>query len=391
MRHIRITVQDRIQLKDGDWSTIVSMRDGALEYGAEEIGLPGGGIVKVYRSPATIANVAMAMRDLPIVEGHIDQSEDLDWEKVEGEDRFYGRISESRMIDLADENGSTVAVQNLCHIKDACRSFWGARKADGAQFSLGYSATLIPVQREDGCTYEQRDIAPHHLAVVDAARCGPACTFIDSAFIDNSKEDTMLKLEMLQKFADDKGVLSFADATLEELMLLIEALPSAIGKMDATQLPKVQKMIMALAAAAGVEAAPKAEEPAGEEPMDESSEDMDPAEMEQEAADRKRELADAREDAAQKAVAEATRVIDRAREFLAADYAYAGKGVREIMRDCIEAVKPGAKISDENLGVAFELLEKRPVADGSSNYRSFGAGAVSKGVFSDHFNKNKEG
>ena len=38
------------------------------------------------------------------------------------------------------------------------------------ELSLGYDARLIPSDKYD---FEQRDIVPHHLAVVEAGRCGP--------------------------------------------------------------------------------------------------------------------------------------------------------------------------------------------------------------------------
>ncbi len=44
------------------------------------------------------------------------------------------------------------------------------------QLSLGYSADIVPHSEYD---FEQIDINPHHLAVVENGRCGPLCCFLD--------------------------------------------------------------------------------------------------------------------------------------------------------------------------------------------------------------------
>lgn len=375
---LRITVRDgfRWTLGDADLRRVVSLRDGILEYEAQELGLEGD-VIRVYRSPATIANVAQAMIGCPVTDGHLEVRASIPSAVRLGE------VYEARAIDLNDEATlARLAVENLIKVGDGCGERWQAYRDEGREFSLGYEATLIPAGPGAAYDYEQREIEPHHLAVVLAGRCGPACTFVDARPV-NKQEDEM-KID-LKRFQDAKtGALSFADATLEELQAILSALPGALAKMDVAAIQKVTKPIMALAEAAGITAAPAAPAPEGEGMDQQSGEEQPtPGGTETPAADAAM-VAKQVKDAVAGAIAKHTAVIERARLFVDAAYSFAGKSTEQIMRDVLSQERPGRKFSDEHLAVAFELLEPKEKS-ASNPYAKFGDSAAN--AIDDWFDK----
>lgn len=329
---------------DAAAKTAISVRDGVLEYYGQEIGQePADQIFRVYRSPATIANAARAMEGIPITDDHVT----LDVPPpTDG-----GLVNESRMIDTRDEyTHTTIAVQNKVLLSDTLQMTVDAGKCE---LSLGYRAELVP---HDVYDFEQRDIIPHHVAVVDRGRCGPMCSFIDKL----PKQGEIVKLH--KAFLDAEGALN-----LQQVAELAAALPEAIKAVPVNELPKLlapMQKIIELAKTVGVEAPAEEEAPAPVEDEDpvEKVEDEDPAAKEEE----EKKFADSVAAAVETAVKVRLAIVDKAREFLPADYAFADSAPDKIMRDAL-ATDTDTKFEDAELPVAFKLLKKR-----DSQYKQFG-------------------
>lgn len=154
---------------DGKSKTAISVRDGFLEYSGAEIGKePADKIFKIYRSPATIANVASLMKDIPLTDEHVDLDAPVS--------NATGKVLSATMIDFDDGNThSKLAIKNSIDLNGDAGSILDAGKRE---LSLGYKGVLVEYDGDE-YDFEQRDIAPHHLAIVDQGRCGSQCSFID--------------------------------------------------------------------------------------------------------------------------------------------------------------------------------------------------------------------
>ena len=334
--------------------TAVSIRDGVLEYLGAEIGLePPDKVFAVYRSPATIANAAYAMKGIPLTGEHVS----LDGPAPSD----GGRVESSIVIDQVDEpTHSRLAVQNKLAVSDSLQ----ITLKDKRQLSLGYGADLVPHSRWD---YEQINIVPHHLAAVSDGRCGPLCSFLDR----KPEEKNMTKKE--KAFFDAEG-----QVNLEQVVEIATALPEAIKKVPVDQLVKLMpamQEIMAYAKEQGaVEEAP-AEGMEDEELTDEEA----AAKKEAEGAEEdkpKENFADSKafKDAveakskkfADSEVKRYAQVVTKARNFLDADYDFSGKSANKVMADSL-ATQSTDNFEDSELPVAFKLLRKA-----NTDYSHFG-------------------
>lgn len=378
---LKIVVRDRFpwRLGETDLRRVVSLRDGVLEYNGEELGQPTG-ILRVYRSPATIANVANAMIGCPVTDGHVDQDHLIPQAVILGE------VREAKAIDLDDPNTKArLAVENLVEVQEGCSDRWQMYRDEGREFSLGYGATLVPAPDGVDYDYEQREIEPHHLAVVPAGRCGPACTFLDA------RPETEAASAAPQKEEEMKVPKFFADAageySIQKIMEIVAALPEALKTVPMAQLQKAAPQLEALIAAAkvGLPEAPRAEEapapeaaPAGSDAAPDACGTGPGKEMPKpgdKAADAKR-LADA----VSEAVAAHTETIERARLFVDEQYKFSGKTTTQIMRDVLAQERPGLSFADAELAMAFKLLEAkpRPKADPYARFGDQGVHPVDK-------------
>lgn len=326
--------------------TALSVRDGVLEYLGQELGLtPADKVFRIYRSPATIANVAPATVGIPVTNDHValDMAPPTDG----------GRVTEARMVDLPDDTtASRVAIQNKFALSDTM-----TMAVDGGkhELSLGYQARLVPHDEYD---FEQRDILPHHVAVVDRGRCGPACSFLDRL----PREENMSKPKLPAPFLDAEGV-----PNLQQIMELSAAWPEAIKLVPVNELPKLLPVLQKIVEAAkGVmpeeEPAPAGEPAPAEEPAPiEDEEDPEMKKKEEE-----KEFADA-VSAAVKAQTQAyATTVAKARDFLPDDYAFADKSTVQIMQDTL-ATSTTEKFTDAEIPLAFKLLRKT-----ESRYTDFG-------------------
>ena len=332
--------------------TAVSVRDGVLEYLGAELGLePLDKVFTVYRSPATIANAAYAMADIPLTGEHVS----LDGPAPSD----GGRVESSTVIDQIDEpTHSRLAVQNKLAVSDSLQ----ITLKDKRQLSLGYEADLVPHSKWD---YEQVNIVPHHLAAVSDGRCGPLCSFLDR------KPEEKNVPEKVKLFLDAEG-----QVNLEQIVEIATALPEAIKKVPVDQLVKLMpamQEIMAYAKEQGAmpadegmedeeltdeEVAAKKEAPAAEE--DKPKENFSDSKAFRDAVEAKsKKFADAE-------VKRYAQVVNKARNFLDADYDFSDKSANKVMADSL-ATQSTDKFEDSELPVAFKLLRKP-----NTDYSQFG-------------------
>ena len=332
--------------------TAVSVRDGVLEYLGAELGLePADRIFTVYRSPATIANAAYAMAGIPLTDEHV---------TIDGPAPDTGStVTSSEVIDQLDEaTHARLAVRNKLSVSDSMNVVLN----DKRQLSLGYTADLIPHSRWD---FEQVGIVPHHLAAVSAGRCGPLCSFLDRKppQPQTPEEGTMPKLH--KAFLDAEGAVS-----LEQIVEMATSLPEAIRKVPVDRLQEIMPALQEIMSYAkeqgampesdgeGMEDEEKPENPE-EEMSDEEKPKFSDADFRKALDKEKAKFADAE-------VKRYAEVVNKARNFLDADYDFTGKTANEVMRDAL-ATQSTDKFEDSELPVAFKMLRK---AD--ADYSKFG-------------------
>lgn len=367
---------------DAVQKTAISVRDGVIEYYGAEIGMtPTDKIFKVYRSPATIANAAVDMQGIPLTVDHVS----VDMPVTDA----CGSVLTSRMIDLkSDDMASNVGVLNTL---DVLNDQLGTLATGKRELSLGYRATLVEMPPDSGYDFEQRDIAPHHLAIVDAGRCGSVCSFIDHKASEGTTD--MKKKKLHKAFSDAEG-----QPSLSGIVDIVNALPDAIASLPLDEAQKVMPILQGIVAANGgaakTEADPAAtdEDPKADEDTPAADEGADPegepkvetTDEDPEDEEKKKPFGDAKSfaDAVNKGVQEHMQIVDRARQFLPDTYSFKGKTGRQIMLDAVATEHPKTKFSDSELNVAFKLLKKT-----ESKYKSFGDSMATEGKFSDHVKK----
>jgi hypothetical protein len=336
---------------NGSEKTAISVRDGVLEYYGYEIGKdPASKLFKVYRSPATIANINNRMSGLPVTSGHVDTDSDV-------KDKS-GSITESNIVDFVDEGSDArLAIKNRIDLSDSAIDLLAGGTRE---LSLGYTGNLVKHSIYD---YEQININPHHLAIVEAGRCGPRV-----AFIDQKKGIKDMKKNV---FLDEDG-----KPSLQQIGEIIAALPDALKVIPADDLqniiPKLQEVITMAGGSTKPEETKKEDSKEEKEPA--KPEDPAPAPAPEPAV----ELKDSAEfkDAISKVIAEHSAAIDKATQFLDSNYVFSGKTTQQIMRDALKTEHGEQKFSDSELPIAFKLLKKS-----ASDLKTFGDN-ISSGKFS---------
>lgn len=366
----------------GDRSAI-SMRDGVHMYLGSEIGqIPADKMFSVYRSPATLANAAMHLTGIPIINDHTIDG-------VPNEAMRIGEVLGTTVVPVSDPAvGATMASKNALRIKDGAQLI-------GNEFSLEYKSQLIP-SSDPSHDFEQINLIPQFLAVVEHARCGPMCSFTDS-------RATAMSAGCTCHHTTDAHMETSAMATndptnIEEIIILAKKLPEALRRVPMDQLKKAVPMLRALIEAAG------AETPSGETTIETTPDAADaPATVTPETApppvtlvdpgtadtghnpdseqlltrDQAVSLADKRAEAR---VKQHTVVLEKARKFLPADYVYGDKPTEQIMRDAI-ATHDAETYSDAELPIAFRML--KPFKD----YETFGSGGGDDAAWADIANQ----
>ncbi|MCT7551978.1 DUF2213 domain-containing protein [Aliarcobacter butzleri] len=289
--------------------TVISIRDGVQEYLGLELGLePFDKVFKIYRSPETIRELKDKLVGIPLIENHIEPKGDID------ESLKKGNILNSEEIENIDNNlDSTLAIRNEITL------FKDKLEFNHKQLSLGYTAKTVPSAEYD---FEQLNIKPHHLAIVEAGRCGGVCEFKDEKGVK-----PMDLNELLAKLKE-----ALVNASDDDKAMILEAMDSII--------PKVAK--------------------------------SDPLEMEKKFEDAKKIAGD---DAIKKFMDsqvykdamlhygnDRASIIGKAKNFLDEKYDFKTKSNEAIMADVIKAEYPTESFKDAEIGVAFKLLKEKAVS-----------------------------
>lgn len=351
---------------DSKERTVVSMRSGVLDYLGSEIGMePADKVFKVLRTPATIANAAALMKGIGVTDEHIDM--DMPAPKN------GGTVLSSEAIDAhEEETDTTFAIKNTLELSDNLTEVAKKKK----ELSLGYFGDL---EEHDVYDFEQKNIIPHHLAIVQAGRCGGMCSFIDRKPILNTEAE-----EMKIKFIDANGKVN-----MQQIIDVITALPEAIKNVPVDQVAKIVPQLMLLiesskqvipeeeASADQTVEGEVTDEESTEETTEEVSEDVETTDAEtEEEVEMKDEEADEDKEEKEKSnfadssefkdaviaqgklfADEAIKTIEKARNFLDDKYNFEGKETNQIKRDAL-ATQSSEKFTDAELDVAFKLLAK---------------------------------
>lgn len=288
--------------------TVISIRDGIQEYLGLELGLePFDKVFKIYRSPETIRALKDKLIGIPLIENHIEPIGDIK------ESLKKGQILNSEEVENIDNSlDSTLAIRNEITL------FKDKLEFNHKQLSLGYTAQMVPSAEYD---FEQLNIKPHHLGIVEAGRCGDVCEFKDGKGV--KPMDLKELLAKLKEF--------LANISDEDKALVLEAVDSII--------PKTK------------------------------SGESDPLEIEKKFEDAKKI---AGEDAIKKFMDSQTfkdamlhygndraSIIGKAKNFLDEKYDFKAKSNEVIMADVVKAEYPNESFKDGEIGVAFKLLKER--------------------------------
>lgn len=341
---------------DAATRTVISVRDGVQKYYGSEFGMePLDKVFTIYRGPETIKAAAGEMSGLPMTDEHVP----LDQVPT----TVIGKVINARVIDSVDPTtNTTVKVQNEVQLDNEI-----AKRG----LSLGYHADLVPCDLYD---FEQVDMVPHHLAVVEKGRCGETCTFADEA---NMKK----KLKLNALFLDAEG-----EINMQQVLQLVADLPEVVKTLPLKELQKLAKLLtkamdvataeIAVEASGEGELEAEAVEQTTEAPIETSVEVEDEKEedMKKDVATSDsdfvnfldtKEFLDAVAMESKKINAEYAIVVSKAKDFLPSTYDFSDKCACDIMAAAL-ATQHTEKFEDSELSTAFKLLKK------NTSYENFG-------------------
>lgn len=285
--------------------TVISIRDGVQEYLGVELGIePLDKVFKIYRSPETIRKLKDALIGIPLIENHIEPDGHIP------DDIKRGSILNSTEVENIDSsNNSTIAMQNeITLYKDKLEFPY-------KQLSLGYKAKTLPSADYD---FEQTEIMPHHLAIVEAGRCGDVCEFKD--------EKGVKPMDLNELLAKLKEMLT--DISDSDKALILEALAGIIPQtvvMDEEKVIEIEKKFE------------DAKNTAISKFMDSK----------------------AFKDAMLNYGNERSSIVAKAKNFLDEKFDFKDKTNEAIMSAVVAAEYPNESFKDAEIGVAFKLLKER--------------------------------
>jgi len=319
--HLDIVFTDNQSLES---KKVISVRDGYQEYLGAEIGLePLDKVFKIYRSPETIKTLNDVLKDIPLTLEHL---EDLD--KTVSEDEKVGKIINSNIVeDKEKNNDATINLENeILTFEDKLKY------NDYKQLSLGYKATTLPHDKYD---FEQIDIIPHHLAIVEKGRCGNGCKFLDKQGVK-----TMTLEELIAMLKEKLG-----EAKEEDKQMVADEMKDMFPMKKETKDEDIEK--------------------AKEEAKKEYSDSLVKVRAEtlknfQDSSAFKQAMLDAGN--------ERVSVISKAVSYLDKDYKFEDKQNLEIMRDALKAEYPSESFNDAEIGVAFKMLKEKQQVEESIAY-----------------------
>lgn len=349
---------------DEQGKRLISVRDGFQEYAGIELGLqPYDKTFKVYRSPETIRAIINQLSNIPVTDGHV-ELEDIPANKVKG------FITDSSIVKYDNKDtASTIAIKNNVKLQDNVIQLLDSKK----ELSLGYFAET---KEHDLYDFEQVNIIPHHLAIVENGRCGSVCKFRDERKdMDPKDAENKDATESTESKVTDAGGENPVEETkdaeapvnLQRIAEVVKDLPEAVKLMSLEELtalvPVLESAISTARAATpnGQEATQGtemegAEEAETEQPAEEvSDEEGNPTSKE----DEKTDFKDSKEfkDAVMSMSDERVNVILKAKKFLDEKYDFKNTCTTQIMKDTL-ATQSKESFKDEEVGVAFKMLKK---------------------------------
>lgn len=347
---------------DASTKRIRSVRDGTQEYLGVELGIePVNKVFTVYRAPETISAIAGNMDSLPIINDHIDP------ELTPTAEQTIGILRGTEIVEFNDEGTfSTLYLENEAAVSNDVLSLKDSGKKE---FSLGYLGKLREHNKYD---FEQYEIKPTHLALVDSARGGSVLTFID-------KKDKNMPINKL--FLDEAGAPS-----MQQIVDIAKEIPEAIKNLPADRAAEVMALLKEMIVASN----PQEEEVIDKEKeiLDEDYEGMaeekkavfeDSVLFKTVISSHKKSFADdqAFKDAVQSSVDSAVKVhsivVEKATQFVDEQYSFADKTTAQVMLDALAVEHGDTKFEDAELAVAFKLLKKS-----TSTLENFGGGKGEK-------------
>lgn len=356
----KIFLTDSVSFNN-DEKTLVSVRDGVLNYFGYEIGMGEDEVsYTVYRSKDTIEKLSKKLIGLPITDEHIEMDDEAY--------NVIGNITTSEIVENIDENNlSTIAVLNKAWLKDESVL---EQKRD---VSLGFFADLKLAEEDEPYDFIQTEIIPHHLGLVDVGRCGNVCNFKDEVIMKN-------------KFKDEDGKLSLKEVSeaLANLPEIIKDFPLADVEELIVKMKETAKRILEERDDVVME---EMDEDKKDENKDEDEEIEEKTEVVTETKDDERpedEMLDEDEKEILKTksmdsrkyidsvkgyvdakVKEHTKIVLKSKEFLDKNYDFANKTSKQIMRDTVRTLY-SESFTDSELSTVFKMLKK------NEHYKKFG-------------------
>ena len=337
--------------------TLKSVRDGVQEYHGAEIGLePYDRVFTVYRKPETITSMVSQMDKLPLIEDHIDPAIDPDPETI------TGLIDDTEIVEYTEDfKDSTLYLKHKVAINEKGLDALSRGKR---QLSLGYLGKLKEHEQYD---FEQYDLKPTHLAIVDNARGGDILSFEDK---QKHKEQ-----DMKLNFIDEEGQLS-----LQKVAELVGGLQEAIKNAPLEEvtklLPQLQELMNSAKENSGMskegESAEMAEANTETTDMEEAKEteevksvdmeedkEVETKDEEEEDKEEKSNFTDSKafSDAVSSGVDEKFKTVEKAKLFLSETYNFSDSSSFKIKKDAVEQ-ELGKSFEDSKVEGAFEALQK---------------------------------
>lgn len=336
---------------DSSTRTIRSVRDGVQEYYGIELGMePHNKVFTVFRSPETIASIASKLNGLPVIDEHTHDG-------MNGKTQEVSSLVDCEVVELMDaSNDSTMYLENKVIDTPKVMSL---RDNGKKEFSLEYLGKLREHSKYD---FEQYDLEPTHLALVDSARGGSVLTFVDKKEV-NMGDKTLSKV-----FLDAEG-----NPNLQQIVEIAQELPEALKKIPMDKIQEVMPMlqeIVAMGSSSGdMDSVTDMKTEEKMVDMETEYEDMEGEEKEK-FEDSKlfksiikskgQSFADSKQfkDAVKEATNAHTVAIEKARDFVEEGYSFADKSTVQIMRDALAAEHGETEFKDSELSTAFKMLKK---------------------------------
>lgn len=350
--------------------TVKSVRDGVQEYYGAELGLePYDKVFTVYREPTTITSLVSMMDKLPIIEDHIDPKLTPNPETIQG------LIEDTEIVEYTEDfKDSTLYLKNKVAINDKGLETLSRGKR---QLSLGYLGKL---KEHDVYDFEQYDLKPTHLAMVDRARGGDILSFEDKQkqkeqdmnlkdlkFIDaDGKMSLQLVAEIVSKFQE-----AIKNAPLEDVQKLLPQLQELVNSANSNSGMSEEGESTEMAEAGDMEGEMKEEIKTEDMGNHGEYEDGEDKEGEKDFSD-SQAFKDAVKNMADTEAKEIFKTVEKAKDFLDESYSFEDKSAFQIKKDAVEK-ELGKSFEDSKVEGAFEALQKT-----NAQYTNFGDSANDK-------------